>query len=250
MIDATPARRGGTPEEVADAVVYFLNASISSPARCWRWMAASACAERPNLYWSVGHRERRASKRMKRRASKRTAAYVGLLAAAFAAAMLANGAFGRPLDNAAYDYWFLAHQPRPQHTQSAILEIDEASLVSWAVCGISRKPLADGLRLAGGRSSRGCRGGRNIATRPKVTLRKIRALEAAFRECPTWRSVSLFEGDPVRWDIRTGVRTMGLKAIGHAYAQPDESDSSDALDPARDAGRAGSPLCPAPRPSG
>ncbi len=27
MIRATPARRGGTPEEVADAVVYFLNAS-------------------------------------------------------------------------------------------------------------------------------------------------------------------------------------------------------------------------------
>ena len=27
MIDATPARRGGTPEEVADAVVYFLQAS-------------------------------------------------------------------------------------------------------------------------------------------------------------------------------------------------------------------------------
>ncbi len=27
MIAATPARRGGTPAEIADAVVYFLNAS-------------------------------------------------------------------------------------------------------------------------------------------------------------------------------------------------------------------------------
>ena len=27
MIEATPARRGGTPEEIADAVVYFLKAS-------------------------------------------------------------------------------------------------------------------------------------------------------------------------------------------------------------------------------
>jgi 3-oxoacyl-[acyl-carrier protein] reductase/pteridine reductase len=27
MIEATPARRGGTPEEIADAVLYFLQAS-------------------------------------------------------------------------------------------------------------------------------------------------------------------------------------------------------------------------------
>jgi 3-oxoacyl-[acyl-carrier protein] reductase/pteridine reductase len=27
MIDATPAKRGGTPDEIADAVVYFLKAS-------------------------------------------------------------------------------------------------------------------------------------------------------------------------------------------------------------------------------
>jgi len=40
MIAATPARRGGTPEEVADAVAYFLQSSTSSPAKSWPSTAA------------------------------------------------------------------------------------------------------------------------------------------------------------------------------------------------------------------
>ena len=39
MIASTPARRGGTPEEVADAVVYLLKASTSSLGKFWRLTA-------------------------------------------------------------------------------------------------------------------------------------------------------------------------------------------------------------------
>jgi signal transduction histidine kinase len=160
---------------------------------------------------------------MKRRASKRTAAYVGLLAAAFAAAMLASWAFGRPLDNAAYDYWFRLYQPRPWQTQSAILEIDEASLVKLGGMRHIRKPLADGLRLVA--AARPAAVAVDVILTDEGDAAEDRALEEAFRETPNLALVSLFQGDPVRWEDPKPEFGRWAKAIGHAYAQPDESDS-------------------------
>ena len=160
---------------------------------------------------------------MKRRAPGRTAAYVGLLAAAFAIALLASWAFGTQLDNAAYDYWFRLYQPRPWPAQSVILDIDEASLVTLGGMRHIRKPLADGLRLV-------------AAARPKAVAVDViltdegdpaedRALAEAFRETPNLALVSLFQGDPVRWEDPKPEFARSARAIGHAYAQPDENDS-------------------------
>ena len=160
---------------------------------------------------------------MKQRASRRTAAYVGLLAAAFAIALVASWAFGTQLDNAAYDYWFRLYQPKPWPPQSIILDIDEASLVTLGGMRHIRKPLADGLRLV-------------AAARPKAVAVDViltdegdpaedRALTEAFRETPDLALASLFQGDPVRWEDPKPEFARSARAIGHAYAQPDENDS-------------------------
>ena len=84
---------------------------------------------------------------MKRRVWHSTAAYVGLLGAAFVVAWLGSYRFFRSqLDNSAYDEMFRLYQPKPWQPQSAILAIDEATLAKIHGMRI-RKPLADALRL-------------------------------------------------------------------------------------------------------
>jgi len=46
MIDQTPAARGGTPDEIADAVVYFLRASEFVTGQLMAVDGASACDSR------------------------------------------------------------------------------------------------------------------------------------------------------------------------------------------------------------
>src|SRR5882757_301331 len=85
---------------------------------------------------------------MERRGWKRTAAYVGLLGAAFVVAVVGSRALGSPLDNAAYDFMFRLYQPKPWQTQSVLLAIDETTLAATkgGTHGI-RKPLAEALEL-------------------------------------------------------------------------------------------------------
>ena len=59
----------------------------------------------------------------------------------------------------------------------------------------------------------------------KATPPRIARWNEAFRETPNLALVSLFQGDPVRWEDPKPEFGRWAKAIGHAYAQPDESDS-------------------------
>ena len=84
---------------------------------------------------------------VKRKRWQSTAAYVGLLAAAFVVAWLGSYRFFRAqLDNSAYDAMFRLYQPKPWRTQLAILAIDEGTLAKFGGMHI-RKPLADALGL-------------------------------------------------------------------------------------------------------
>jgi len=88
---------------------------------------------------------------MQRRGWHSTAAYIGLLAAAFVVAWLGSYRFFRAqLDNAAYDQIFRLYQPKPWQPQSAILAIDEATLARFGGMHI-RQPLADALLLVAAR---------------------------------------------------------------------------------------------------
>ena len=84
---------------------------------------------------------------MTRPAWKSTAAYGGLLAAAFLAAVLASlqPQLGEGLDHWAYDFMFRSYEPPAWQTQSVILGIDEPTLQKYGVEGL-RPPLASALR--------------------------------------------------------------------------------------------------------
>lgn len=75
------------------------------------------------------------------------ATYAGLLAGAFVIASLGAQFFGGELDNYAYDTMLRSYQPAPWRYKSAILAIDDQTLV--AIGGIQgvRPPLAKALRL-------------------------------------------------------------------------------------------------------
>src|ERR1041385_9013109 len=77
-----------------------------------------------------------------------TANYIGLLAGAFAVAVVMSWIFGSPLNNAAYDFMFRSYRPQPWPIHSVVLAIDEDTLKATpdGMYGI-RRPLADALRL-------------------------------------------------------------------------------------------------------
>ena len=54
MIENTPAQRGGTPDEIADAVVFFLKASnfVTGQIHRGRWRT------QPKITWIVSRRRR------------------------------------------------------------------------------------------------------------------------------------------------------------------------------------------------
>ena len=79
---------------------------------------------------------------------KSTAAYGGLLAAAFLAAVLASlqPQLGEGLDHWAYDFMFRSYEPPAWQTQSVILAIDEPTLQAYGGVERLRGPLASALR--------------------------------------------------------------------------------------------------------
>ena len=158
-----------------------------------------------------------------KRNGRRTAAYVGLLSAAFALAFLASWLFGGPLDNAAYDYWFRLHRPPAWEPQSVILDVDEASLVRFGGMRHIRKPLADGLRLVAGAHPSAV--AVDVILTDQGDPAEDRALADAFCASSNLVLVSLFQGEPVRWEDPAPAFRRCATEVGHAYAQPDEGDS-------------------------
>jgi signal transduction histidine kinase len=82
----------------------------------------------------------------KRWPAKTIAAYVGLVAAALAIALIAGwtGLAAR-IDNYAYDFFFNLYPPAPEQPQSAVLAVDEDTLVSMGGPRHIRTILAEGL---------------------------------------------------------------------------------------------------------
>jgi signal transduction histidine kinase len=160
---------------------------------------------------------------MKQRGWRNTAAYVGLLAAAFVAAWLGSYRFFRAdLDNAAYDEFFRWYQPKPWQPQSAILAIDEATLARFGGMHI-RKPLAEALRLLAAVHPTA------VAIDVTLTDRSDdpsadRALKDAFCHTPHLVLSALLMDDPVRWEDPKPFAGCAA-AIGHVHAEPDDNDS-------------------------
>ena len=161
---------------------------------------------------------------MKRSGWHSTAAYVGLLAAAFVVAWLGSYRFFRTqLDNTAYDQMFRWYQPKPWQPQSAILAIDEATLNRYGGMNI-REPLAEALRLVDAAHP--------TAVAIDITLTDQganpaadKALEEAFCQTPRLALSALLMDDPVRWENPNPLFAHCAAAIGHVHAEPDDNDS-------------------------
>ena len=160
---------------------------------------------------------------MKRQGWQNTAAYAGLLAAAFVAAWLGSYRFFRAqVDNAAYDQMFRWYQPKPWQPQSAILAVDEATLAKYGGMRI-RQPLADALRLVA------AAGPTAVAIDVVLTDRgedpgADKALADAFCHTPHLVLSALLMDDPVRWEDPKPFAQCAA-AIGHVHAEPDDNDS-------------------------
>jgi len=165
---------------------------------------------------------------MERRQWQSAAAYVGLLAAVFVAAIAGSWWLGGGLDKGAYDFMFRLYQPKPWQTQSILLAIDENTLNSTTdgIYGI-RKPLADALKLV-------------VEAKPKavaidVILSEKHADHSADELlskalCDTHNlvlSADLIEGGK-HWEYplpEFRKCAAGDDAIGHVHANPDDEDS-------------------------
>ena len=148
-----------------------------------------------------------------------TAAYVGLLAAAFVIAWLGSYRFFRSqLDNAAYDAMFRLYQPKPWQPQSAILAIDEATLMKNGGMRI-RKPLADALRLIAAVHPSAVAIDVTLTDEGEKTADDV-ALQQAFCATPRLALSSLLMDDPVRWEDPKAEFARCAAAIGHVHAEP------------------------------
>ena len=137
---------------------------------------------------------------MKRRGWHSTAAYVGLLTAAFVIAWLGSWRFFRSqLDNAAYDAMFRVYQPAPWHPQSAILAIDEGTLAKYHGMGHIRKPLADALLLIAAAHPSAVAIDVTLTDQGDTPADDL-ALQQAFCATPNLVLSSLLMDDPVRWE--------------------------------------------------
>jgi signal transduction histidine kinase len=161
---------------------------------------------------------------MKRKGWHSTAAYVGLLAAAFVVAWLGSYRFFRSqLDNAAYDAMFRLYRPKPWQPQSAILAIDEATLAKYGGMHI-RKPLADALRLLAAVHPSAVAIDVTLTDRGDNAADDL-ALQEAFCDTPRLVLSSLLMDDPVRWEDPKPEFARCAAAIGHVHAEPDDNDS-------------------------
>jgi signal transduction histidine kinase len=156
---------------------------------------------------------------MDRRGWKSTAAYVGLLAAAFVIAVVGSWTFGGSIDQSVYDEIFRRYQPKLWQTESMLLVIDERTLdaIPGGMSAI-RKPLAEGLQLV-------------AAAKPKAVAVDVilahhtdeqidRDLAAAFRATPNLVLSSQLVADG--WEDPLPEFRDAAKAVAHVHAQPDK----------------------------
>jgi signal transduction histidine kinase len=171
----------------------------------------------------IAQRRPRYTGHMDGRGWKSTASYVALLAASFVVAVAGSWQFGTQVDNYAYDAMFRWYRPQPWQTQSAILAIDESTLLEYGGMRGIRRPLAAGLR-------------RLAAMKPAVVAvdmiladkgdpKEDAELAEAFRTAPNLvLDCELIENGQ-RWEDPRPEFRQSAAALGHVHAQPDAHDA-------------------------
>ncbi|HUK17117.1 MAG TPA: CHASE2 domain-containing protein [Bryobacteraceae bacterium] len=146
----------------------------------------------------------------------KAAIYLGLLAAAFAAAVLVALNFGSGIDDYAYDLWFRLFPQAAWQPQSAILAIDDRTLDAYGGIHEIRKPLAEALALINSKNPKAVAVDIILATKNPAA---DDALAAAFRATPhlVLDSERLADG----WeDPLPEFRARGT-VLGHVSVVPD-----------------------------
>jgi signal transduction histidine kinase len=161
-----------------------------------------------------------------KRGWKSTAAYAGLLAAVFLAAVLGSMKFGAELDNYAYDYMFRLYDPPPWQTHSAILAIDERSLQAYGGIHSIRQPLADALRLVASAGPKSVAIDVILAD-PGDNPHVDRALAEALRATPNLVLASELLSDG--WGDPQPEFARAAAALGHVYGQPGDDGITRAI---------------------
>jgi signal transduction histidine kinase len=159
--------------------------------------------------------------RMRWRISKSAASYVGLLSAAFVAAVLIGHFFAAGLDNYAYDYMLLHSPPRHWRPKSIILAIDEPTLraTPGGIQGI-REKLAEALPLVAAAKPAAVAVDITLADRQdsKVDQR----LAAVFHSMPNLVLCTELLNDGC--DDPLPEFNPGGDRLGEVHAQPDKDD--------------------------
>ncbi len=151
-------------------------------------------------------------------------AYAGILALALFTGLLASWtAFGRQIDNNAYDFIFRLYRPKPWPTESMILAIDEESLSTLGGVRGIRGALADGLERI--RSA----GPKAVAIDVILAEAGDEAadahLESAFRQIPNLVLSCDLLPNGKQWEDPIPRFRRWAAAIGHVYADLDVYDA-------------------------
>ncbi len=146
----------------------------------------------------------------------KAAIYLGLLAAAFAAAVIVALNFGAGIDNYAYDLWFRLYPQAAWQPQSAILAIDDRTLDAYGGIHEIRKPLAQALTLINSKSPKAVAVDIILATKNPAA---DDALAAAFHATPhlVLDSERLADG----WEDPLPEFRLCGTVLGHVSVVPD-----------------------------
>lgn len=156
------------------------------------------------------------------RQGRQTAIYAGLLAAAFVTGVAASWTpLGVKIDNAAYDWMFVLHPPRPWQPESILLAFDEASLASGGVQGL-RGALAEGLERIRSAPPRAV--AIDVMLADVTDSASDTRLENALRMTPGLvLPCELLPGGA--WDDPIPRFRRWAAAVGHVHANPDRMDA-------------------------
>jgi signal transduction histidine kinase len=162
----------------------------------------------------------------------KAATYMGLLAVAFAAAVVVAMNFGAEIDNYAYDLWFRLYQQPRWQPASAILAIDDRTLDAAGGIHEIRRPLAEALRLVDKAGPQAVAVDIILATRnPGADDELASALDATPNL--VLDSEVLSDG----WEDPLPEFRRSAKALGHVSAAPDSDGITRSIPLVKRSGR-------------
>jgi signal transduction histidine kinase len=148
-----------------------------------------------------------------------TASYVGLLAASFALALFTSYIFGPQINVYAYDSMFRAYRPPPVRPETAVLAIDELTLMDCGGIRGIRRPIAQALRILGQAKPKAV--AIDVILADKGNPLEDAALASALRSTPNLvLSTELIDGGRIWEDPRSEFAENAR--LGHVSAVPDK----------------------------